>query len=139
MRYLLVVLLFLRCACAFSAEVKVADKVVFEAPVAQTMSELARGLMFVDKLPENEGMLFDFRPYQDRALSMWMKNTYIPLDMLFISCDMVVVDIYRDAKPLSLEHIESKVPYCFVLEVNGGMAAKKNIAIGDKVMCADIK
>lgn len=139
MRYLLFLLLFLRCGLGFAAEIKVGDKAVFDAPIAQTRNELAKGLMFVHKLDENSGMLFDFRPYQDRELAMWMKNTYIPLDMLFISCDMRVVDVYREAKPLSLEHIKSKEPYCFVLEINGGMAAKKNIAVGDEVVCSDIK
>lgn len=139
MRYLLFLLLFLRCGAAFSAEVRVGDKAVFEVPIAQTIDELAKGLMFVHKLDENSGMLFDFRPYQDRELSMWMKNTYIPLDMLFIGCDMRVVDVYRNAKPLSLAHIKSKEPYCFVLEINGGIAAKKDIAVGDRVQCSDIK
>lgn len=134
MRYLLILLLFLGSGSAFSAEVNVGEKVTFDVPVARTVDELSRGLMFVDELEENGGMLFDFRPYQDRELAMWMKNTYIPLDMLFISCDMVVVDVYHNAKPLSLAHIKSKEPYCFVLEIQGGKAVEKNIAVGDKVV-----
>lgn len=139
MRYLLVLLFFWRVIPVMAMEVKVGDKAVFDVPVAQSRDELVRGLMFVDKLADNGGMLFDFRLYQNRKLSMWMKNTYIPLDMLFISCDLRVVDIYKNAKPLSLERIKSNEPFCYVLEISGGIADSKNITIGDKVFYKDIK
>ncbi len=139
MRYLLLLLLFLGVSPSFAAEVKIGDKAVFQAEVADTCDELVKGLMFVKKLEDNRGMLFDFRPYQGRELSMWMKNTYIPLDMLFISCDFEIVDIYKNAEPLSLKHIKSQKPFCYVLEINGGQAANKNIIIGDKVLYSDTK
>lgn len=65
---------------------------------------------------------------------MWMKNTYIPLDMLFIGCDWKVVDIYENAKPLSLRRIGSSKPFCYVLEINGGNVLAAGIATGDGVM-----
>ena len=74
--------------------------------------------MNVRSLSDNAGMLFDLRQYP--GASMWMKNTYIPLDMLFIGCDWKVVDIYENAKPLSLRRIGSSKPFCYVLEINGG-------------------
>jgi len=139
MRYLLLLLLFFGGSPSFAAEVRIGNKAVFQAEVADTFDKLVNGLMFVKKLDDDRGMLFDFRPYQDRELSMWMKNTYISLDMLFISCDLEIVDIYKNAEPLSLKHIKSSKPFCYVLEINGGQADNKNIIIGDKVLYSDMK
>ncbi len=132
--------MFLASVCnATAAELKIGDKAVFNVPVAKSVEELRRGLMFVRELPDDGGMLFDFTPYQDRELSMWMKNTYIPLDMLFINCSQRVVCVHKNAKPMSLEYIKCPVKYCYVLEVKGGTAEEKNILIGDKVTYTDMK
>lgn len=139
MRYLLGFWLFVFACCANAAELKIGDKAVFNVPVAKSVEELKRGLMFVRSLPEDGGMLFDFTPYQDRELSMWMKNTYIPLDMLFIGCNLTVVYVYKNAKPMSLDYIKCPVKFCYVLEVAGGTAEKKNILIGDKAAYTDTK
>ncbi len=139
MRYLLGLLLIAGVCKANAAEIKISDKAVFHVPVAQTLEELQRGLMFVRELPEDGGMLFDFTPYQDRELAMWMKNTYIPLDMLFFDCHFTVVGIHKNAKPMSLDVITNKAKFCYVLEINGGTADKKNIVIGDKAAFADTK
>lgn len=138
MRYLLFFLLSFAWS-ANAVELKISDKAVFNVPIAKSIEELQQGLMFVRYLPDDGGMLFDFTPFQDRELSMWMKNTYIPLDMIFINCNMIVVYVHKNAKPMSLKYIKSPAKFCYVLEVNGGMTEKKNILIGDKVQYKDMK
>lgn len=113
-------------------KIHIADKVSYTVKAAKTAEELRTGLMNVRNLSDNAGMLFDLRQYP--GASMWMKNTYIPLDMLFIGCDWKVVDIYENAKPLSLRRIGSSKPFCYVLEINGGNASAAGIATGDGVM-----
>lgn len=117
-----------------AAELWVADKARYEVRVAQSEDELVKGLMFVKKLAFDEGMLFDLRAYKGKKVTMWMKNTYIPLDMLFIDCGFRVVDIFHNAVPLSLERIGSREDFCYVLEINGGECKKQKIAIGDEVL-----
>lgn len=131
MRYILLLFLLLYALCGEAHTLKIADKAVFDVDVAQTSAELQRGLMFVKKLPENRGMFFDLRAYS--GASMWMKNTYIPLDMLFVDCALYIVDIYPNAKPLSLNKISSSSDFCYVIEVLGGSARKYNLSVGDKV------
>lgn len=89
------------------------------------------GLMFRTSLPFGHGMLF---PYpNDHEITMWMKNTYISLDMLFIDADGIVADIAERTTPLSLETIVSRVPVRAVLEVNAGTVAAFGIRAGDRV------
>jgi len=116
---------------ASALEVHVADKTVYDVKIPKTQEEKEKGLMFVREMPQNQGMLFDLRGYPFAA--MWMKNTYIPLDMLFIDCDFKVVDIYENAEPLSLKKISSNKSFCYVLEINGGETKKHNILIGDQL------
>ncbi len=104
---------------------------VFTVEMAQTDEERQKGLMFRKELPEGRGMLFDFRPDQD--VSMWMRNTYIPLDMLFINSDGTIRRIAENTEPLSEKTIASGGPVRGVLEVIGGTAKKLGIAAGDKV------
>lgn len=111
----------------------VEDKFCYDVKVAVEKEELAKGLMFVKSMPQNKGMLFDFRKRQIKNVSMWMKNTFIYLDMLFIGCDGELKDIYKNAKPHSLELIESDTDFCYVLEINGGEADKRGLEIKDKV------
>ena len=88
--------------------------------------------MFVKEMDKNKGMLFDFSRQNSKFVAMWMKNTYIPLDMLFIDCDGVIVDVKENTTPLSLKNIRSFKKYCFVLEVNGGEFLARGLEIGDK-------
>ena len=122
---------------SYDVEVTVENKVVYTAPVMKTRRELAKGLMFVKEMPKNRGMLFDFNGYKN--VSMWMKNTYIPLDMLFIDCKRKIVDIFENAKPLSLDIIKPRGKVCYVLEINGGEAKAHDIHIGDAVKISDKK
>ncbi|KQQ91554.1 hypothetical protein ASF65_02555 [Aureimonas sp. Leaf324] len=102
-----------------------------EVEVADTPQAREIGLMNRESLAEDTGMLFDFR--EDRPVSMWMKNTLIPLDMLFINKTGTVVRIARNAKPHSLETIPSGKPVRYVLEINGGAAATYGAKTGDKL------
>lgn len=99
--------------------------------VARTPNERARGLMFRRSLAEDRGMLFDFGAGQ--PILMWMKNTYIPLDMIFISREGRVVSITENAEPLSERVISSGAPAYAVIEVNAGTVKRLAIAVGDEV------
>ena len=87
--------------------------------------------MFRQEMPVNVGMLFDFK--RDSKVSMWMVNTYIPLDMLFIKKDGSIASIVEHTKPLSTSKIRSKQRIRAVLEVNAGTASRLGIKPGDRV------
>ena len=102
--------------------------VSFDVEVANTDVERAAGLMFRENFSETRAMLFDFG--QVRPVSMWMKNTPSPLDMLFIDENGIVVGVTANTTPQSLDVISSSKPVRYVLEINAGQAAKKNIITG---------
>jgi uncharacterized protein len=104
---------------------------VFSVELAVTDEQRARGLMFRRSLPEGQGMLFKFEP--DQVIQMWMRNTYIPLDMIFIRSDGRISRIAENTKPESDNIISSGAPARGVLEVIAGTARKLGIAPGDKV------
>jgi uncharacterized protein len=104
---------------------------VFSVEMATTEEEKTTGLMYRKELPEGKGMLFDFTPEQE--VSMWMKNTYIPLDMIFIRADGRILRIAENTEPLSTKIIPSRGLAKGVLEVIGGTAQKYGIAPGDRV------
>lgn len=104
----------------------------FHVEVATKPADRERGLMYRQSLSADAGMLFDF--HQDQLVSMWMKNTFIPLDMLFIAADGTVVGIAADAVPQSLDTISSGRPVRAVLEIKGGEAARQGIAPGAHVV-----
>jgi hypothetical protein len=107
-------------------------KLDFEIEVAETPEQKAKGLMFRRSLGERTGMLF---PYgQSQEITMWMKNTYIPLDMLFIRGDGIIHRIEEMTQPFSEEVIASKGSVTAVLEIAGGGARKLGIKPGDKVL-----
>ena len=104
---------------------------VFGVELAVTPEEQAKGLMFRRELPEKQGMLFDF--HREQPTAFWMKNTYIPLDMIFIRADGRILRIAENTKPLSEDLVPSGGPVRAVLEVIGGTAKKLGIAPGDRV------
>jgi uncharacterized membrane protein (UPF0127 family) len=104
----------------------------FRVWIADTGERQMQGLMFVRDLPANEGMLFVHdRP---RVASMWMKNTFIPLDMLFIDAQGRIVTIHQNTTPHSLEPLSSGRPVLAVLELRGGEVARRGIKPGDRVV-----
>lgn len=134
----IVVSLLILCAAALGAR---ADGVVeletgtgthvFTIELADTPALRSRGLMFRQSLPEEHGMLFDFG--RDGEVSMWMQNTYIPLDMVFIQADGTVHRIARNTTPFSTESIPSHGPVRAVLEINAGAAERIGLRPGDRV------
>jgi len=104
---------------------------VVEVELARTPEELERGLMFRERLGPGAGMLFVFRESSDHAF--WMKNTLIPLDMVFIDEAGAVVGVVERAEPLSLVPRAVGRPSRYVLEVAGGFAAAHAIRAGDQV------
>jgi uncharacterized protein len=104
---------------------------VFAVEIADTEAQRAKGLMFRKELPDGQGMLFDFQ--REQEVSFWMKNTYIPLDMIFIRRDGRILRIAENTEPLSTRIIPSGGPVRAVLEVIGGTARKFGIAPGDRV------
>lgn len=104
----------------------------FDIYLAVSDKQKRRGLMFVRKLPEFSGMLF---PYRNAAIhSMWMKNTYIPLDILFARADGSVSSIEENTEPLSLKSLSAIEPINYVLELNAGIAAKLGIDQGSRLI-----
>ncbi len=103
----------------------------FRVEVARTAEEQARGLMFRRAMGADEGMLFPFDP--PRQASFWMKNTVIPLDIVFIGPDRRVLNISANAEPYSLDPRPSAGVVSAVLELNGGRAAQLGIAPGARV------
>jgi len=108
----------------------------FDIEVATTDQDRALGLMFRRSLPENAGMLFLYDPPQPAA--MWMKNTLIPLDIVFISPDGRVHRIESGAEPFSTSLIPSEGTISAVLELNAGQADKIGLKRGDKVVSPEL-
>jgi uncharacterized membrane protein (UPF0127 family) len=104
---------------------------VFSVEVVDTPESRAKGLMFVQDLADNAGMLFDFK--EQRPVSFWMQNTFIPLDMIFIDSSGVVKTVHANARPHDTTSIPSEVPVQYVLEIPGGRAAAIDLQPGDTV------
>lgn len=107
----------------------------FRVWVADNDMRRARGLMFVKALEDDQGMLFLYPAQQ--TISMWMKNTYIPLDMLFIDNEGKIVHVVQNTKPLSLDTIESTQPASAVLELKGGTAERLKIGPGARILAQE--
>ena len=103
----------------------------FIVEVARTAEEQATGLMHRQALEPTRGMLFPYDPPQ--SASFWMKNTLIPLDIIFIRPDGTIARIARNTEPMSLDPIPSLEPVAAVLEIAGGRAAELGIEPGDTV------
>jgi len=99
--------------------------------VADDDAEREQGLMYRDSMPENAGMLFLMGTEELQAF--WMKNTIIPLDIMFVNSERRIVSINRNCKPYSLDQVPSGKPAIFVVEVNGGYAEKLGLKVGDLI------
>ncbi len=106
-------------------------EVRFKVELALTPAEQQQGLMHRRSMPASSGMLFIYP--RAGILGFWMKNTLIPLDIIFIGDDNRIVDIHENAQPLSLRNIAPTEAARSVLEINGGLSVKMGIAIGDRV------
>ncbi|MBI2964135.1 MAG: DUF192 domain-containing protein [Deltaproteobacteria bacterium] len=104
--------------------------------VADTPDGQARGLMYRHRLDPDHGMLFVFA--EERPHAFWMKNTSIPLDLIFIGSDGRIAGIHADAEPFSLAPIDVRASSRAVLEVNAGFAAAHRLAVGDRVAYHDV-
>ncbi|MEJ0037292.1 MAG: DUF192 domain-containing protein [Gammaproteobacteria bacterium] len=104
----------------------------FDIWIAETPRQQQQGLMFVRDLSAARGMLFVAK--EPRVFDMWMRNTYIPLDMVFIGADGRISTIAQNTTPHSLAIVSSKVPVGAILELKGGEAARRALHAGDKVI-----
>ena len=107
------------------------DTLVVNIEFAETDSEMMQGLMYRDKMDWMQGMLFVYKDV--RPMSFWMKNTHLPLDLIFVSEEGVVLDFYEYATPFSEESIFSEYLSKFALEVNAGFCEENLITIGDSI------
>jgi uncharacterized protein len=104
----------------------------FKVELAETPEQMTQGLMFRTSLAPDAGMLFDYK--QPTAATMWMRNTLIPLDMLFVDAQGRIVNIHQRAVPQSLDVIAAAAPVRAVIELNGGTASRLGIEPGDRVV-----
>jgi uncharacterized protein len=129
--------LFVLCACASSSTPHVVIHTQNGGPirvsveVAATPEKRTRGLMYRRDLPEMQGMLFLFP--REAPLSFWMKNTPLPLDIIFINAVHTIVSIAQSTTPFSEKPLPSGEPAQFVLEVNGGFCQRYRVTIGDRL------
>ena len=103
----------------------------FQVEVARNEADRAQGLMFRRSMAADRGMLFDFARVE--PVSMWMQNTYLPLDMLFVRPDGTIARIAANTEPLSTRTIPTGEPVLAVLELNAGTAARLGIKMGDRI------
>ncbi len=104
----------------------------FKVELAETPAQMTQGLMFRTSLAPDAGMLFDYK--QPTVATMWMRNTLIPLDMLFVDAQGRIVNIHQRAVPQSLDVIAAAAPVRAVIELNGGTASRLGIEPGDRVI-----
>lgn len=132
MRFLFLIVSIFLVGCDSQPTVVFPDKVSFFVEIADTPTEQAKGLMFRKSLCETCGMLFDF--HQEKKIGMWMKDTEISLDMVFMNAQKEIVFIAEKTTPFSLEVIMTEEPIRYVLEVRAGSVAKYKITQSDSVM-----
>jgi len=114
-----------------SIENSLGYNVEFNVYITSSHRQRQRGLMHIANLPQDKGMLFHFAP--PRHVSMWMKNTLIKLDIIFIDTNKKIIKIHHNAKPLSTKSIPSNKKAEWVLEINGGLSETNGLNIGDTV------
>lgn len=106
-------------------------KAIFEVEIADTPEKMQKGLMFRKSMPKNHGMIFDVKPAQ--IITMWMKNTFISLDMIFVSENGTINQIIKNTTPESEKILGKNIKSRAVIELNAGQADKHDIHVGDKV------
>jgi len=104
----------------------------FKVEIAETQAQMTQGLMFRRSLAPDAGMLFDYKA--PTVATMWMRNTLIPLDILFVDAQGRIINIHQRAVPQSLDLIAAAAPVRAVIELNGGTAARLSIEPGDRVV-----
>jgi uncharacterized membrane protein (UPF0127 family) len=113
------------------------SKIKIDLEIAETEYERQLGLMNRNIMEETQGMLFIFQV--ERMQSFWMRNTLIPLDILFINKNNEIVTIHKNTKVLSAQSYPSSKPAIYVLEVKGGFTERQNILLGDKIFWIETK
>jgi hypothetical protein len=103
----------------------------FDVQVVDTPESRAQGLMYVTELADDAGMLFDFK--EERGVSFWMRNTFIPLDMIFVDAKGIVKNVHVNARPHDPKGIPSDGPVQYVLEIPGGRSVEIGLKPGDKM------
>jgi len=135
MRRLLCVLILAACSACASGEPRVVlGGKTFSVEVAETSAEHELGLMFRDSMPADHGMIFIFQDESPR--SFWMKNTRIPLDIMYFDRDLRMVSISADTPPCKVVYCPSYpsvAPAKYVLELNAGSAASLGVGVGDQL------
>ena len=106
--------------------------VLYQVEIADTQEKAMKGLMGRKSMPQNQGMLFIFP--QPQFIKMWMKNTYIPLDMIFFNSQNQVIYLYEGARPMDESIISCPWPAQKVLELNAGQIQKQAIQLGDEML-----
>lgn len=138
--FLFFILLFSNIIVVFAQENTIyieteKELIPFNVKIAKTPAQYEQGLMFRKKLPEKHGMLFLFHDTKKRY--MWMKNTFIPLDMIFADNTGKIIHIFENAQPLDETIIPSQKPTAVVLELPAGTVQKENLKIGHKIKIPD--
>jgi uncharacterized membrane protein (UPF0127 family) len=104
---------------------------VVDIEIADSDAEREQGLMYRDSMPENAAMLFLME--MEETQSFWMKNTILPLDIIYVNADRRIVSINKNSKPFSLDPISSEKPALFVVEVNAGYSDRHGIKVDDLI------
>jgi uncharacterized protein len=123
------------------ARVQLPSGAIYRVEVARTDEEMAQGLMFRESLAERTGMLFLF-PYDDDAHKFWMKNTLIPLDIIWLDRDGKVLFVSANTPPCKADPCPNYGPdfaIATVLEIAGGMAEKEKVAVGSTIRLMDVR
>jgi|GEM_PF-727159 hypothetical protein len=115
-----------------AVETRGARRHVFNAWRAETSAQREQGLMFVKSMPAEQAMIFVYDP--PAQVAMWMKNTILPLDMLFVDAGGCIVYVKERARPGSLANISTNALIALVVELNAGTAASRGIGVGDRVV-----
>ncbi|MFZ5364699.1 MAG: DUF192 domain-containing protein [Patescibacteria group bacterium] len=133
--FIIALLLLTSCSRVKNISQVCFESVCFNVEIADSREKQARGLMFREHLDVDKGMLFVFD--KEDIYSFWMKNTLIPLDMIWIDENGAVVSIFPDARPCSKEDCPTVKPLKkakYVLEINGGISTEKGIGVGDEAI-----
>ena len=104
----------------------------FGVQIAKTLRQKQTGLMFRTEMPADQGMMFTYK--YPEVVGFWMRNTYIPLDIIFVRADGTIANIARNTIPMSLDNVSSDGYVTGVFEINGGLAETLGIEPGDKVL-----